>query len=137
MPDPERQIEAEFIPKRLRLEDAPGLHYAKKEEESDTPQLDTPQVGRRSRTPSETPQVGRRSKTLSETPQVGRQSRTPSETPQVRRQSPETPVTEPVSVYRAKPRFRKGVLDETPVPSKGVLKDKGVVKTRRWIKGSS
>ena len=29
MPDPERQIEAELIPKRLKLEDAPGLHYAK------------------------------------------------------------------------------------------------------------
>ena len=28
----------------------------------------------------------------------------------------ETPVPEPVSVYKAKPRFRKGVLDETPLP---------------------
>ena len=99
---------------------------------SDTPQAPPPSQSRpsdekpyaRSRTPDQAPRSFRNASSWSQrsqgpstdTPQVGRLSRTPSETPQVRRQSPETPVTEPVSVYRAKPRFSKGVLNETPVP---------------------
>ena len=110
---------------------------------AETPQIETPPTGQQSRAQSETPQLKIRSRPPSgtpqrppsETPQVRIRSRTPSETPQrpppetppdhwkqVRQRwkqkkvLAETPVPEPVSVKKAKPRFKKDVLADTPFP---------------------